>query len=731
MTKRGTNQWRGDARYLSTEGNWQATPDDIFVPNPSPGHTAPGSSIDGVKEYGFNIGGPLMADHLWIWGSYGESDIRNIIGAAQEVGKPINLDHTKLKDTNVKLNFQTTTSNSGTVHYWDNNKLKFGRSGNWNRPVETTWDQTTPATKWRLEDTQLFGSTFMLSGMYSNNDGGFTLHPKGGNNDVYQDDDGIWHGSFWVFDQTGTVEQAKIDGTNFVNTGGWDNELKYGASYRTQENDSASVLPTGDAVISCAWIGCADETQSVVEWSRYHPSVKTKYAAMWAQDTISKDRWTITGGLRYDRQTATNKAVNDPGVPAAPNGLLPPINFKGDDAQGLDWSTLVPRVGVTYAAGEDRHTLLRGSFSQYGAQLGQWVANYVSPTGSYSYVYYYFTDANSNHKFDPNEAGSLTYYYYLGNINTLDPTKSPNRLAKDFKPYKTNELSLSVQHSFPSNFNVSANAVFRKTTDLLYARDLLVDGSGTLRPAVAYDYVANGTVTGVLPDGTSVTVPKYKLPGATGGHELSNSDREIDYMGLTLGFQKPMASHWSLRGNFTYGDNKLKVGSKFKSQDNPENRISLGSGYYGDTNDIFVETSYGSHALVLINSRWSFNVNGLYQVAPDRVWGFDVAASVSGREGFPYAPSDNTNVRGRELAKLGDFRLPSVISLDARLAKDVKIQDFTLTFSLDGFNLLNSQPSLQRYPKAPKTVSDLGTAYSSIENLSPRVYRWGVAMHFR
>ena len=134
---------------------------------------------------------------------------------------------------------------------------------------------------------------------------------------------------------------------------------------------------------------------------------------------------------------------------------------------------------------------------------------------------------------------------------------------------------------------------------------------------------------------------------------------------------------------------------------------------------------------MLINSRWSFNVNGLYQVAPDRVWGFDVAASVSGREGFPYAPSDNTNVRGRELAKLGDFRLPSVISLDARLAKDVKIQDFTLTFSLDGFNLLNSQPSLQRYPKAPKTVSDLGTAYSSIENLSPRVYRWGVAMHFR
>jgi hypothetical protein len=734
VTKRGTNEWRGDGRYLDTLGSLQSAPPQIFVPKPSPGHFADGSSIDGVKEYGGNIGGPLMKDHLWIWGSYGVSDIRNIIGAAQVQGQPTNFDKTKLEDTNAKLNFQLSAANSGTIHYWDNDKLKAGRSGNWNRPPETTWDQTTPATKWKFEDTQLIGSNFMISGLYSHDAGGFTLHPKGGNADIYQDGDGIYHGSFFKFDQSALLEQGKVDGSAFFKTGGWDNELKFGGSYRTQADRSISVIPNGHLVISCDWDSCPDPTtQAIVEFSRKDVNVKTKYKAVWAQDTISADRWTITGGVRWDGQTAQNLPLVDPGTPGV--ALLPRIDFKGDNASGLNWSALVPRVGITYAAGQDRRTLLRASYSAYSSQLGQWIPNYIAPTAAYSYVYYYFTDSNHNHKFDPNEP--LNGLYYVYNVNTTNPTQSANQLAKHFNPYMTHELSFATEHSFANNFNVSANLIFRRTTDLLEAVPLVIDSDGNTRPARASDYVFDKNITGVLPNGKVVTVPTYTLNDsvtATGGNLLKNSDRQINYYGINLGFTKPLANHWSARGNFTYGDNKLHVGPGFKAEDDPTDRVSLGSGYYGDNNDIFVETSYGSHSLVLINSRWSFNVNGLYQVAPERPWGFNLSGSLSGREGFPYAPTNKTTFTGSGVQlspSLGDFRLPSVISFDARIEKLVNFGDTGVTFSIDGFNLLDSHPALQRYPKAPSTEAGLATSYPVIENLSPRVFRLGMAIHFR
>ena len=36
-----------------------------------------------------------------------------------------------------------------------------------------------------------------------------------------------------------------------------------------------------------------------------------------------------------------------------------------------------------------------------------------------------------------------------------------------------------------------------------------------------------------------------------------------------------------------------------------------------------------------LQSTWSANLNGMYQVAPDRPWGFNFAANLFAREGYP------------------------------------------------------------------------------------------------
>ncbi|HLF57131.1 MAG TPA: TonB-dependent receptor, partial [Thermoanaerobaculia bacterium] len=463
VTKRGTNTWRGDGRYLRTEGSWQADPKE-----------ADGNQIDSVEEYGANFGGPLWRDHLWAWASYGESDIGNIAQGGQ-------LDHTELEDLNSKVNFQFGP-NSGVLHFWTNDKLKDGRNAGPLFAPESTWDQTTPQDIWKIEDTHVFGSNFYLTALFSEDDGAFTLAPKGGlDADFYYDNQGVAHGSYWDFDQTATITQYKAEGNSFFDTGTWSHELKFGAGYREQENDSISVLPRGRYVWACEDYGCAGDEEGgtipdleLVIWTRHNVAVTSEYESAWIQDTLTKDRWTITGGLRYDNQSGKNRPHFDAGTPEA-QGFLPAIQFPGNDANGLEWESIVPRVGVTYALGEKQRTLLRGTFSQYAAQLGQSVISRTDPLAPYSYVYFYFYDTNQNLVFDPSEAPSL-YYYYVYAVNYADPGSilSPNRNDPDLEPHMTDEMTFGIQHAFDNGIVLSANLVYRNTTDLLEFRDLVL-----------------------------------------------------------------------------------------------------------------------------------------------------------------------------------------------------------------------------------------------------------------
>ena len=130
---------------------------------------------------------------------------------------------------------------------------------------------------------------------------------------------------------------------------------------------------------------------------------------------------------------------------------------------------------------------------------------------------------------------------------------------------------------------------------------------------------------------------------------------------------------------------------------------------------------------VVLNSSWSFNVNGIYQVAPDRPWGFNVGANVSGREGYPSPPFLGGSARNIQVTDdIDDFRHEDIISVDARIEKEFNFDQFGLTLSLDGFNLLDEQPVLQVQRNLAASNSNL-----ILERLSPRVFRWGVKVHFR
>jgi hypothetical protein len=134
-----------------------------------------------------------------------------------------------------------------------------------------------------------------------------------------------------------------------------------------------------------------------------------------------------------------------------------------------------------------------------------------------------------------------------------------------------------------------------------------------------------------------------------------------------------------------------------------------------------------------INSRWSYAMNGVYNL-PYR---FSLGAAVVGREGYvlPYYRRvnagdgvGNKNVMVSET--FGTDRLPNLFNLDLRLAKDVLVtHGAALNLSIDLFNATNARTILWR---DNRVYNATGTGLSNrIEQLqSPRVWRLGARLSF-
>src|SRR5262249_12666167 len=133
VTKRGTNEIHGSGRFYETDHHFQS---DNLPSNANAAGISSGNRINSITDTGVELGGPVVKDTLWLWGSYARNQIN------LEVPPTGLLDRTTLEDFNAKLNWQIIPSNAFDAWYMRSDKLKFGRSAGPTRPQPTSWDQT-------------------------------------------------------------------------------------------------------------------------------------------------------------------------------------------------------------------------------------------------------------------------------------------------------------------------------------------------------------------------------------------------------------------------------------------------------------------------------------------------------------------------------------------------------------------------------------------------------------
>ena len=434
--------------------------------------------------------------------------------------------------------------------------------------------------------------------------------------------------------------------------------------------------------------------------------------------------------------------------------LLPAQSFAGGPI-GFTWKTWSPRLGLTYALGKDRSTLLRASYSRFADQLGSATATALNPLGVISY-YYAGTPNQGDGHLTPGQIDLIGFGYSSAAAPNGNLTVA-NKIASGFNAPITNEFLLSAEHALLPEFVVGVNLTYRRQSNLIQ-EDLLVfdanDTTGVGRVATRSDFVQNFENV-QLPNGQITQGTWWSLkPGVTTNHGYlyRNGDMETTFKGASLTFNKRLANRWMLRGNFSYNDWYYS-----KAGDRPDpTRILAGGttdGNYVGQGDAVLQGSgpgSGNFQNVYINSKWSFAVNGMYQIAPDRPWGFNVAGNLTGRQGYPdpfwftatspvsSVSVPNPNLGSSETIQIGSAdsnRLDNIVDFDARVEKEFTFQDFGLTLGIDCFNLFNEAFVLQRQGKFASNGSN--TLVSSVnagfvnEVLSPRVFRFGARLSFK
>lgn len=727
VTKRGTNEWRGSGSYNNTRDSLQASDNlnagDLAPGQASSGESLTGNQIDDITQYGVEAGGFLWKDRVWIWGSYDKNDINQTVFGG-------GIDNTLLENTAYKLNAQITDANSFVYTWNEGDKIKNGRGASPARPPETTWDQEGPSPLTKVEDTHVFNSSFFLTASWSEMLGGFSLTPKGGlDTQAWFDAAGVAHGSYYFLANERPTERIKLDGSTFFTTGNLSHELKFGYSYRTAEESSLWGAP-GNGLVTDGSSGPGSEV-SALAWRNSSTAVETETTSFWAQDTFTTDRLTVNVGFRYDQQEGANSASSAPASGFAPD-LLPALNFQGNKPN-FEFENLVPRLGLTYALGEDRKTLLRASYSHFADQLGTALVTELNPLSD-AFAVYGGTDVDGNGILDPGEPAEFIAPVGFDPDNP-NAASSPNQIDPNIEAVVTEELILGVEHAFLPEFVGGFTLTWRQADDYYDSIGLYRDEGGNLVQLQASDYVQEDTLTGTLPDGTAYSVPVYSVRDGltdTGGVYWTNTDRSTEYIGYTLSATKRLSNKWMLRAHLTYYDWTWDIGPEFRRFDDPTDSYNSNGSFHewNVDNDgaLFAEQSGGSGSVDLfLNSRWSFNVSGLYQLP----WGINVSGNINGREGYPipwFHDNFGTNDGNKDIqvARVGDDRVDDIITTDVRIDKDFQFGDLGVTVSMDVFNLFNEGYVVQR-------EFDVSSSRAGFVDqiIGPRVARIGVRLAWK
>lgn len=721
ITKSGGNRFRGSGRVFIVDEELQSNniSRDLFDDGADSGNP-----IQNIRDYGMEIGGPLVRNKAWFWGGYGKQNIKvGVLGFYRDdpacQPPPSSFDQlgalkgclatdlTVLENYNGKLQYQPASAHKFTALYTRGDKIRNARGASPTTRIESTFRQSGPTNLYKGSHQWVLSDRMTVESQYAYTDGGFVLDfhsPELAEVQRLVDlDTGVTSRSGrragpFVRPQT----EIKSDANYFLSgVLGGDHSMKFGLRWRDTPSSSQSHI----GGFATARVDAGRAVEADLHRDSNAHAAMTNFSA-YVNDSYHRGRATLTLGLRVDHQDDEALAATLPANPIIPD-LLPSVDFSGVDS-GVTYTDWSPRAAVTYDLLGTGKTILKGSGAIYYGQ-GIFTGGILNPTGAIT-LRYPWNDLNGDLLVQRNELNLGRLLAIGGNYDPANPSAltTPNSVDPGLQNDRTREIIIGVDHELMSNFGVGASFILRNYDR--FSWDRYQDVASSDYTAVPFSANCGNDSCSQPSFSTTYFRLPFRLPVA---RVRTNDPFYRIHHGWEFTARKRMSNRWMMNASLALNNTKgyYDKGSAFSSTQDPTNQ-EFYNGFQDNSR----------------NARWIAKLSGLYSLP----WGVNVAGFLNARDGFPNFLSLRSPDRGNRLGRVnvgfepyGENRLERMVMFDGRVEKAFIIRDMRATLSLDVFNLGNAATVLDREGR-----QNVSSANRVFEVLAPRVARFGVRFRF-
>ena len=168
-----------------------------------------------IREYGAELGGPILKDRVWLWAAGSRQDI-SLSPSTFSPGEVPYPETTILEPWSAKLNAQISNANSASLYFLRSDRIEDGTPIAADLPPETRWNFRLPTDFYKVEDSHvfspdLFGSIFAS---YENVD--YLVLPVGGLERDVQYYGSSWHNTNTLQRWPGAAEAGQPAGVTVL-----------------------------------------------------------------------------------------------------------------------------------------------------------------------------------------------------------------------------------------------------------------------------------------------------------------------------------------------------------------------------------------------------------------------------------------------------------------------------------------------------------------------------------
>jgi hypothetical protein len=716
VTKSGSNELHGQVGlYYLTSKLQSGVKAPIY--NGSP--VISGSPFDMTRDTTASLGGPLVKDRWWLFGSYRRYDLRQrILAVTNQDGSPV-VDVNHQTNTDLRSDFQVNSKNKFSFIWLYNEQNRFFRRDTAYQFVTTaaSWKQIEPAYILQGLWTSQVTNSLLLDFRIGWNKITFPLsyQPGVGPTDINVQDVGTRIESVaapYQFANPAWVLKWSMGGSwykgNFHGTHNFKFGFEMGKAYNSYlyhvNGGINELFDNGNPIQVIAY-------DTPAKQKNYFRDDNVYLQDTW---TVAR-RLTLNLGVRYDHfNTYYPQQTTDP---AATFPQLFPATTFPSSGNLVSWNTVSPRLGLAFDLSGKGESVLRASYGRYYLMQGTGLAETANPVGFAGKVFTWI-DANGDKIPQQNE-----WLVPSQQVNAFGGS-STHINSKMSRPY-SEQISVAYERQLWRDLRVGVAYYYRTKKNMIGIENTLVAPSDYTPITVLPDQ--NGVPQPIVNALTGQPLTLFNLDPAkqTAFNFVVTNIPKLDdnaYHGIEFTAVKRLSRKWQLLSGFTIQRQKGVFGRGFSDEATSDN-------FTDPNNDINRRDNYLNS-----DATYVFKVDSSYELP------FKIGTSVNFQHytGLPIQPVEifGTNgglTQGTEtviLQPAGIKRLPSVNMLNLRISREFVLNDrWHITPVVDFFNLTNGQT-----PVSENNFVDINPASSTYLRpsltIDPFVARFGLRFTF-